>query len=395
MDKHKSKDKTEFLEKVEREILGIYKHKFTVLLATLPVPVLLALAAYLLGSTSTTVVAVLSLGLVFVLVPYSLISFLEFREIKAAEDSFPAFLRDIAQSVAAGMTIPQAVATASQTNYGVLSKYVQKLNAMLSWSMPFPDAWARFTTTLKRSSMISRINAVVLESFYAGGEIGTVLSSLATDVNMLKRMESDKKSMMQEHVAVMYFVFFIFLGIIIGLHKILVPILYVQKLGVFGGLALRPAEVITVEYFKSLFFVMTLIQAVSIGAIAGQIAEERIIAGLKHVVIMVAVGMVAFFIFVFPSTMTLDAEVFPSTPAIGQHISISGSVTFDAQPASGAQVQIMLSDNTAQSVFTDGLGQFDTIITAPTQPGQYTIMISVTYSGETKVLSKAIAVGMA
>jgi len=386
-------DNKEMLQKVEKEILGIYKHKITVLFATFPVPFILALVLYLLGRSSTTVVAALSVGIVFVLIPYSLISFFEFREIRAAEDNFPAFLRDLSQSVNAGMTIPQAISIAAQTKYGVLSKYVQKLGAMLSWSMPFPQAWERFTEMLKKSDMISRINAVVLESFYAGGEIGAVLNSLANDVNLLKRMDSDKKSMMQEHVAVMYFVFFIFVGIIVGLHKILVPILYVQKIGVSGGLALRSAELITVDYFKILFFMMTLIQAVSIGIIAGQISEEKMIAGLKHVIIMLAVGIAAFFLFVFPAALTLDAEVFPSNPGIGQKISISGSVTYDAEPAAGAQVQV-ITPTGPQSVFADGLGQFDLIITAPTQPGTYDITISVTYSGETKSLTNIISVGL-
>lgn len=386
-------DNKEILKKVEKEILGIYKHKITVLFATFPAPFIVALVLYLAGGSSTTVVATISVGIVLVLIPYTLISFFEFKEIRAAENNFPAFLRDLSQSVNAGMTIPQAISIASQTKYGVLSKYVQKLNAMLSWSTPFPQAWERFTIMLKKSEMISRINAVVLESFYAGGEIGAVLNSLANDVNLLKRMDSDKKSMMQEHVAVMYFVFFIFVGIIVGLHKILVPILYVQKIGVSGGLALRSAEIITIDYFKILFFMMTIIQAVSIGIIAGQISEEKLIAGLKHVVIMLAVGIAAFFLFVFPAALTLDAEIFPTNPGLGQKMSISGSVTYDAQPAAGAQIQITTPSG-LQSVFADGLGQFNLIIGAPTQPGTYEITISVTYSGETKSATNIISVGL-
>src|SRR3989338_4198903 len=188
-----------FLKEVEKDVLGAYKHKVTVLLAVLPAPFVLSVLVFLLGGKSTAIVSTFSLGMVFVLVPYLLIGFMEFKEIKQAEDGFPGFLRDLAQSVAAGMTIPQAVTTAAQTKYVILSKYVQRLNAMLSWGIPFPQAWQKFTKLLEKSSLIKRINGVVLEAFYAGGEIGIVLSSLAADVNLLKRMEADKKSMAQEH----------------------------------------------------------------------------------------------------------------------------------------------------------------------------------------------------
>jgi hypothetical protein len=219
------------------------------------------------------------------------------------------------------------------------------------------------------------------------------LNALADDVTLLKRLEADKKSLMQEHIVVMYIVFFIFISIIVILFKILIPILYIQQLGVFGGLALRPAEQLSVDYFKNLFFLLTIIQAACMGLIAGQITEEKMIAGAKHIAIMVAIGAFAFFVFIFPSFLTLQVNVFPENPALNQKVTITGSVYFEAQPAAGAKIDIVTPQKEIITVFTDGLGEFDTFVTAPTQPGTYVLSVTATYRSETQMFSKTITVG--
>jgi len=383
----------EIEKQIEKDILGVKAHKLKVLLMSLPIPFVIAIVALLLGASSTIILASFSLSVIGVFTPYLIFGYLEFKEIKDAEDGYPNFLRDLTQAVNSGMTIPQAVATATQTKYGVLSKYVSKLNSLLSWGTPFPEAWQRFTHSLEKSDLIKRINGIVLEAFHTGGDIGDVLNSLADDVVLLKRLEADKKSLMQQHIMVMYVVFFIFTSIIVVLYKILIPILYIQRLGVFSGLALRPTEQLSVDYFKNLFFLLTIIQAGCMGIIAGQITEERLIAGAKHIAIMVAVGAFAFFVFIFPSALTLNVSVFPETPALNQKISITGSVFFEAQPAAGARIDIITPQKDVVSVFTDGLGEFDAFVTAPTQPGTYTIFVTATYRSETQTFAKSISVG--
>jgi archaellum biogenesis protein FlaJ (TadC family) len=383
----------EFEKDIEKDLLGVKAHKFKVLLLGMPIPFILAIAAFMFGAASTVILAIVSLGIIGVFTPYLIFGYFEFKEIRDAEEGYPSFLRDLTQAVNSGMTIPQAVATASQTRYGILSKYVSKLNAWLSWGTPFPEAWKRFTFTLEKSDLIKRINGIVLEAFHTGGDIGDVLNSLADDVTLLKRLEADKKSMMQQHIMVMYIVFFIFIGIIVILFKILIPILYIQKLGVFGGMALRPSEQLTVDYFKNLFFLLTIIQAACMGMIAGQITEEKLIAGVKHLAIMVAIGAFAFFAFIFPSFLTLEVNVFPETPGLNQKITITGSVYFEAQPAAGAKIEIITPQKEVIAIFTDGLGEFNTFINAPTQPGPYTIFVTATYRSESQTFSKAITVG--
>ncbi len=381
-----------FRKRLESEFLGVEKKKVLVTAILVPIPFIISLALYFFTVQSTIVIAVLSLGLVAAFTPYLFFGFLEVQEIISAESGYPNFLNDLAQGVASGMTIPQAVQVASEAKYGVLSKYVQKLHTWMTWGIPFPEAWSKFTKLLQRSDLIKRVNGIIAESFIAGGDIGAVLATLTTDVTLLKRIESDKKAMAQQNIVIMYLIYFIFLGIIIGLYKILVPILYVQRIGVFGGISLRPADLITTDYFKTLFFLMTVIQSASIGFMAGQIVEERLVAGFKHVIIMVSLGAFIFFAFIFPAGLTAQAEIFPERPGYGQTVVITGSLFFESEPASGANVEILLPSKEVVLVFTDGLGEFQTTFPAPTQEGTYPITVTINYKGETALIARSITV---
>ena len=375
------------IKSLEKDILGLKKDKMRLLLITAPIPFVLALVLVLAKIQSTLIIATFSLSFIGVLIPYMVYGFLEFKEIQLAEEGYPNFLRDLAQSVSSGMTIPHALQTASHAKYGVMSKYVNKLNTWVSFGVPFPEAW------LQKSDLIRRINGVVLEAFVAGGDLGAVLSSLASDVILLKRMEADKKSMAQQHIVIMYVIFFIFLGIIIGLYKILIPILYIQRVGVFSGVALRPAEEITVDYFKNLFFLMTLVLSACAGFISGQISEERLAAGIKHILAMIAIGVFTFFVFIYPAKLATEVTVFPENPGIGQDIIVSGRVTFESAGAAGTSIEIVGPSREIQQLFADSQGEFTTMFKAPTQPGPYSILVNVNYRSETQSVTKWVTVG--
>jgi len=353
---------------------------------------IIAIILILAKQPSTILISVLALGIIGISLPHFILSYGAFRDIRAAEEAYPNFLRDLTQSVSSGMTIPQAIAMASQTEYGALTKYVKKLNTNMAWNTPFPEAWSKFTDLLKASEMISRINGIILESFHSGGDISAVLESLSGDVDTIKKMEADKHGMMLQHLAVMYVVFGVFLSIIVILYKILLPILYLQRFGSFSGLAFRPSELLGVDYFKNLFFIMTLVQAGSLGIIAGQITEEKLIAGFKHVIIMLAVGIVVFFLFIFPSKLTFDLEVTPQALGIGQSYTVAGRMYFDSQPAGGARVEILDATGELSTLFADNLGEFTTTFKAPTQPGTYQISVMMVYSSESSTATRTVTV---
>ncbi len=381
-------------ELIDKKTLDFKNKKLTVLFLTLPIPFVLALIAFLLGQKSTSIIAISSLGIVAVLTPYMVLSFLEYQNLKRAEDAYPNFLRDLAQSVSAGMTLPQAIETSTHTQYGVLTKYIKKLNIWISWDIPFPEAWEKFTKALEKSELVRKINGIILESFYSGGDNKAILNSLAEDVTLLKQMEAEKRTIMNQQILVMYLVYFIFAGVLIGLFKILAPILFIQKLGVFSGISVGGVgqETLTIGYFKDLFFLMTLIEAICAGLIAGQISEDSLVAGFKHVLIMIGVGSFLFFFFIFPTHLNLEVSVYPSTVAMNERINIGGQIFYESAPGAGAEVSILTPDKKIISMIADNLGEFERTIDAPTQPGLYAIVITVKYRGQEQIATRQIKV---
>ncbi len=368
------------------------ENKFLLPIAGAPLLIVLGIVMLFFNIATTTILTIISMGIILIAAPYFAINYFEFRRIKHAEDAYPNFLRDLTQAVNSGMTIPQAVATVSETDYGELSKYIRRLQGWISWDLPFPQAWKNFTNALGKSSMIQRINGVIIESFLAGGDIGAILASLSENVDTLKRMEDDKRSMMTQHLVVMYVVFFVFLSIVVILQQILLPILYLQRFGTFAGVSLGSSEILTIGYFKNLFFVMTMVQAASLGMIAGQITEEKLIAGFKHVIIMLAIGIFVFLLFIMPSKLTFTVEATPQSLGVGQSFTLSGQVYFDAQPAGGAKIEVVTPSGEPMTLFADSLGQFTTTVASPTQPGTYQVSVLMTFGAEVRTISKTITV---
>ncbi len=376
----------QLIEYLKKQKLGKSYKKIIITILSIPIPFLLALSAFFLGANSTTIVAIASLGTIAIFIPFSAFSYLEYKETKNAEKNYPAFLRDLSQSVSSGMNIQQAISICSDSDYGKLTRYVKQLNIYLSWNLPFPEAWDKFTRLLERSALIKRVNDLLIEAFTSGGDLKTTLNALGDDIVLLKDMESEKKSSMYEQIIIMYVVFFIFLGVVVGLFKILSPIIFIQKIGMFSGFQMTSStttEGISINYFKNLFFIMALIEGACAGIIAGQISEERIIAGFKHVIVMVAASILVFFIFIFPAHLSLSASLYPTVVEPGNIVTITGNARYESEAVSNTPVSIILNDGTIIKEFTDATGKFSRNIEAPDALGSQKIFVTITYKKET------------
>ncbi len=231
-------------------------------------------------------------GALVSVLPILLTYYLEYSKIKKIEVYLPDFLRDVSESVRAGMTLPTAFYNASQGDYGPLSKDMRKIAAQLSWGISMPEALTRYAKKTK-SKLVKQALMIIVESYQSGGEIATVLETVSTDVKTLKELEMERKSKLSVYIISTYFIFFLFLGIILILTKTFLPATpQLQSvsaiLGRGGGVPMSE------EDFRTVYFHLCLIEAFFAGLISGQMGEASIIAGIKHSVILVIVTILAF-----------------------------------------------------------------------------------------------------
>ncbi|MBI4896498.1 MAG: type II secretion system F family protein [Candidatus Aenigmarchaeota archaeon] len=267
----------------------------------------------------------LVLGIFMLAVPYIVYRFFKFQKIKSYERDFPKFLRDLAESKRAGLSVNEAIKTAGRSEYGSLTPVLQKLNTQLSWNVPLEQVLEKFAALMSESTVITNSILIIQQANKAGGSVEKTLESLAENIESLHEVEEEKKTLLNQQVVMTYAIFFIFLGITISLIKFLVPLL--QTHTEFGGFSLESLQTSPCEqcftsrdvvcsscifltsvadnfgfgqqndpvaYYKALFFVMILIQAIFTGLIAGQISADSVVAGLKHSFVMFLFGFIIF-----------------------------------------------------------------------------------------------------
>ncbi len=255
--------------------------------------------------------------------PYVLMSYFDYQKIKLIEEQFPTFLRDLAESQKAGTNLPDALRNASKVDYGRLTGEIKRISDQLSWGVPLQEVLDRFSKRMRKSDLIARSVRLINEAYSSGGDIAETMEANAVDVNAIKEAEKERRSMMAQHVTMMYMIYFIFVGIVLALSKTLLPMLEMNVAGGlvgFGGFqdpcigcpaggffCVSCSTFSTISsvfslgagaaaYYRSIFLSMILIQGIFTGIVSGQIGENSAMAGVKHSLIMTAVGFGVFII---------------------------------------------------------------------------------------------------
>ena len=101
--------------------------------------VALIVIAILLSSNLALSTNCIFLAIIVLIVPYSVYKFFELKKIRSYEKMFPNFLRDLAESQRAGLTILQAMKVSTKSDYGALSEEVKKMSNQLSWNITLEE----------------------------------------------------------------------------------------------------------------------------------------------------------------------------------------------------------------------------------------------------------------
>ena len=286
------------------------------------------LSAIILSTSTAISLNLVLMAILVLLIPYSVFKFIELKRMRAYENEFPTFLRDIAESQRAGLSIIEALKSASKSEYGSMTNEIRKMNNQLSWNIPLEKVLNKFSHNMRKSETIVRAVIIIDQANKSGGNIEEVMESLASNMESIREVQQEKSLLLNQQVVMMYAIFFIFLGITLALIKFLIPLLQTQsQVGGFSildnfnanpcGFCLQSNDAVCIgcqtfftisdsfdlgkreeaaAYYKSLFLTMIMIQGLFTGLIAGQISNDSIVAGFKHSLVMLISGFSIFMI---------------------------------------------------------------------------------------------------
>jgi len=261
--------------------------------ASVLIGLMLFLTAFIAFREYTNIFSTVSIiAVVVAFAPIAIFKYAEVMRIKALEDQFPQFMNDLVEAVRSGMSLPQAVNVVAKNDYGGLSPYVKKLSAQLEWGIPFTKAFSSFTKSTK-SKLIARIGATIIESHEYGGNLTDVFESISKTTVEIERLREERKLFLNSQIVSGYIIFFVFLAVIIGLQKYLVPTL--TEISVKQLVATEKVESTKLQLeYKTIFRNLIIIQGFFAGIAIGKMSEGEIINGIKHSFFMIVVGLIIF-----------------------------------------------------------------------------------------------------
>lgn len=281
------------MDKIDiKSIFGRTRKTRIIVIISIVVGIILLILNFILFSEIAQIFTTLNLvSALIILGPSLLLRYNEYKLMKEVESRFPDFLRDITEGIAAGMTLPQSIKNAKRNNYGALTPYVNKMAVQMDWGVPFEDILKVFGEK-SGSKVMKRTVSTIIETHRSGGNIVNVLRAVAGSIVQIDKIKKERASHVYAQMITGYTIFFVFLGVMIGLQNFLIP-----SLTFTGTAELGVGTPGSDVGYKDMFRWLIVIQGLFSGLAIGKMAEGSVIGGFKHSLVLVAVGYAAFGLF--------------------------------------------------------------------------------------------------
>lgn len=298
-----------------------------ILIITILISWALLLLGFLIGD-SGVIGNIIIISIFLIASPQVIFTYINFKELREIEFAYPNFLRDLSDATKAGLPLHKAVIALKNNDYGPLTEEVNVMANQLSWNIDLIKVLEQSKDRLNRSPTLKKTIRILIETYKSGGEVSEILDTLSNTLITIQETNKERKSSLKQYVIAMYVISLVFIGIIIAINKLMIPIFETSTstpdspLGIGGsnpcnfciyGLTLEcfPCKIYsgvcsvfgvdTVSiscYYLSLFFCMSVVQSITGGLVAGQIGEGSVKAGFKHSLILVSITVATFMILV-------------------------------------------------------------------------------------------------
>jgi len=293
---YRRKNKTYFKQKCR---IAVWTVSCLVGLLTVLVPILLGLytpqGPYLIP-LSQKLNNTIALGLLIAFIFPAIVEFNNYRWGRQVDRNIPKLLRDVAEAVQSGVTLPRALEEASQRDYGPLSKEIEHAIAMFILGASWEDSLLSLAQRVGRPS-VQRLSTILIEAHQTGGKMIEVLDTSVELFSSIDEYREEQHNTMRPYTITIYMATVVFLIIAyVVLSQFLAPLyllsasVTVEESGLLKG-------VLDINYYQAILFWASMIESIYGGLIAGKIRNGTLFAGLWHSVILSTITLVFFNVF--------------------------------------------------------------------------------------------------
>jgi flagellar protein FlaJ len=257
---------------------------------------------------------ILGISFVIVMFPFFFFFLIEGGATRQRDVMCVEFASAFVENVKAGPPIIYFILNVRKKDYGKLNPHINKLANQIALGIPVKTSLQTFARDINLPT-ITRAVTIISEAEKAGGKIDDILEAVAKSVSQVEKLKKERRAAMYTLVVQGYIIFMIFIIIMLVMQFKILPI----ASGLGGGLGEggegisgfsigQQGAIASSEQLSKPFLWLLIFQGFFAGLVIGKLAEGKVISGLKHSFILVALAVL----------ISTGARVFLNTaPAVG------------------------------------------------------------------------------
>ncbi len=233
---------------------------------------------------------IITVGLLIAIAFPAIVEYSNYRWLRQIESSIPRILRDIAESIHSGVTLPKAVEDAAEKGYGPLSKELERVIGLFVLGNSWEEAVMSLTKRVNSPSL-ARFATILVEANQSGGKISEVIDTSVELFSNLDQYKEEQLANMKPYLYTIYASIAVFLVIsFVVLSQFLSPLSKSAGLSIGGS----SVAVLDLNYYTSILFWASIVESMFAGIIAGKIGDCSYSAGLRHSVFLTVITIFFF-----------------------------------------------------------------------------------------------------
>lgn len=223
----------------------------------------------------------------------------ERRRTKEIAERFPDVLGILASANQMGVDLVDAFDLVTRWATGTLADELAKVRNDIAWNHDVTGALLSLADRLD-VPQLTRTMVLVAEGSRSTGDLHDLLEIAANDTRARARLTRERQQEVGSYVAIVVLGFLVYLFVIVMIASSFFGPIAEQAAAADGTGAEGPVSLasIPVDTYRALFLHSALVQGFGSGLIAGKLAENDAVSGLKYSLPLVIVTVVAFALFV-------------------------------------------------------------------------------------------------